>query len=284
MILTLLTNLSQDWLRYARQSPLAQTNLLRAASSEAAVELLQSVAADVVVMELPRLTDDRLADLERLRAVSEDALIVCIAADDLIKRARVEGLASPDIWLPASADADQRNGLLASALETAALRTEMRGMQVGLCPATPVTPTGDGRPPDLDALNRLMGGLSNGFDLDRLLEAFTDAVSQFSQCAGYTLLWEAEDGCLRVRHHRGLRAEIVEGGRLCPTDALPVWYRRNRRVLSLAELADWSDQRLAVRVCREMEIFGGQIALPLMVRGRLAGVLMLGEKALGESY
>ena len=284
MILTLLTNLSQDWLRYARQSPLAQTNLLRAASSEAAVELLQSVAADVVVMELPRLTDDRLADLERLRAVSEDALIVCIAADDLIKRARVEGLASPDIWLPASADADQRNGLLASALETAALRTEMRGMQVGLCPPTPVTPSSDGRPPDLDALNRLMGGLSNGFDLDRLLEAFTDAVSQFSQCAGYTLLWEAEDGCLRVRHHRGLRAEIVEGGRLCPTDALPVWYRRNRRVLSLAELADWSDQRLAVRVCREMEIFGGQIALPLMVRGRLAGVLMLGEKALGESY
>ncbi|HCA47832.1 MAG TPA: hypothetical protein DEP45_10910, partial [Armatimonadetes bacterium] len=197
---------------------------------------------------------------------------------------RVEGLPAPDIWLPASADADHRNGLLASALETAALRTEMRGMQAGLCPATPVVQSSDGRPPDLDALNRLMSGLSSGFDLDRLLEAFTDAVSQFSQCAGYTLLWEAEDGCLRVSRHRGLRAEIVEGGRLSPTDALPMWYRRNRRVLSLAELADWSDQRLAVRVCRELEVFGGQIALPLMVRGRLAGVLMLGEKALGESY
>jgi len=147
-----------------------------------------------------------------------------------------------------------------------------------------VVSEGDARPAELDAFNRLMSGLSGGFDLDRLLDAFTDAISQFSQCASYALLWEGEDGCLQVRYHRGVRAEVVEDARLCPGDALPTWYRRNRRVLTLGELADWSDRRMAVRVRREMEIFGGQIALPLMVRGRLAGVLMLGEKVLGECY
>jgi hypothetical protein len=87
-----------------------------------------------------------------------------------------------------------------------------------------------------------MGGLSGGFDLDRLLDAFADAVSQFSQCAGYALLWEGEDGRLRMSCHRGIRSEVVEDARLGPTDALPGWYRRNRRVLTFAELADWSDR------------------------------------------
>ncbi|HCA46847.1 MAG TPA: hypothetical protein DEP45_05645, partial [Armatimonadetes bacterium] len=92
MILTLLTHLSPDWVRHAQQSPLAQTNLLRAATTEAAMELLQSIAADVVVLELQRLTDERLAELGRLREVAGDALIVCIAADELIRHVRVEGL------------------------------------------------------------------------------------------------------------------------------------------------------------------------------------------------
>ncbi len=284
MIVSILADLSQDWLHSVRQSLLAQATVLRAPSSEAAVELLQSVPADMVVLELPRLTDERLADLERLRSLAEGALLVCIAPNEVAERVRLEGLAAPDIWLPAESSQEQREEILERAVETAGLRAEMDAMQSEMVAGCRVVQSNEGRLADLDAFNRLMSGLSSGFDLDRLLEAFVDAVSQFSQCASYALLWEADDGCLRVRCHRGVRAEVVEGARLCPTDALPVWYRRNRRVLTVAELADWTDRRSAVRVCREMDIFGGQMAMPLMVRGRLAGVFMLGEKVLGEGY
>lgn len=284
MIVAILANLSQDWLHQLQQSALQRATVLRADGPEAAMELMQSVPADLVVVELPRLTDDRLADLRNLRSLTDEAVLVCIAPDEVIERVRLENIPPPDLWLPAGASSEQREEAMARAVETAGLRSEMDAMQSEITNGRQVTASDEGRPADLDAFNRLMGGLSGGFDLDRLLEAFADAVSQFSQCASFALLWEAEDGCLRVHNHRGVRAEVVADARLCPDDALPTWYRRNRRVLTAAELADWPDRRLAVRVSRELELFGGQIALPLMVRGRLAGVLMLGEKVLGESY
>lgn len=284
MIVAILADLSQDWLQHVRNSPLQQATVLRASSPEAATELLQSVPAELIVLELPRLTDERIAHLKRLRSLAEDAVLVCVAPEEVIDRVRLEGIAACDLWLPADAGREQRDDTLARAVETAGLRGEMDAMEREINTGCEVVHSTEGRPADLDAFNRLMGGLSSGFDLDRLLEAFADAVSQFSQCAGYALLWEAEDGCLRIRCHRGVRAEVVEGARLCPTDALPTWYRRNRRVLTVAELADWSDRRLAVRVHRELDLFGARIALPLIVRGRLAGVLMLGDKVLGEGY
>ncbi|MBD3293280.1 MAG: PAS domain S-box protein [Armatimonadia bacterium] len=284
MIVAILANLSQDWLHDVQESALRGATVLRADGPEATRELMQTVPADLVLTELPRLTEDRLRDLRDLRGLADDAVLLCIAPSEVIERVRLERLAEPDLWLTADADEDQRGEVLARAVETARLQGEMDAMQADLDNGCHVSASAEGRPVDLEAFNRLMGGLSSGFDLDRLLEAFTDAVSHFTQCAGYALLWEAEDGCLRVRCHRGVRSEVVEDARLCPDDALPTWYRRNRRVLTCAELGGWSDRRLAVKVSRELELFGGQIALPLMVRGRLAGVLMLGDKVLGEGY
>lgn len=284
MIVAILVDLSQDWLHHMQQSPLQSATMLRAASTEAAGELLQSVPADVLLLELQRITDERVAELQKLSSLADETVLVCIAPEEVIERFKLEELAEPDLWLPAGADRDHRDDVLTHAVETATLRVESGAMNDGVDTGYRVAPEAEGRPPDLGAFNRLMGGLSNGFDLDRLFEALTDAVTQFSQCASYALLWEAEGGCLRVRRHRGVREEVVDGARLCPCDALPKWYRRNRRVLTIAELADWSDRRQAVQVKRELEVLGAQIAFPLMVRGRLAGVLMLGEKMLGESY
>ncbi len=284
MIVAILTDVSPDWLQHLEQSPLREAMVLDASSVEAAGELLQAVQADVVVMELPRVTDERLSALMRLQSMAEDALTLCIAPGQVIEQMRIDEPVSPDLWLESQADAAQRDDVLQRALETITLRQQRDAVEDSMQNGCTVVQGNDGRPAEMEAFNRLMGGLSSGFDLDRLLEAFADAVSQFSQCAGYTLLWEADDGCLEVRYHRGLRAEIAEGARLSSDDALPTWYRRNRRVLTAAELADWDDRQLAAQVRRELDVFGGQIALPLMVRGRLAGVLMLGEKVLGESY
>lgn len=284
MIIAILADLSQEWARHVQNAAGERATILRASEMEAAVELLQSVPAELIVFEMPRLTDERLAAFERLRSLAEDAVIVCIAPDEVIERTRHEGLAAPDLWLRAECGAEDREELLAGAMETAALRSETDGLSGNGRACADVVHNGERPASDLDAFNRLMGGLTGGFDLDRLLEAFADAVSQFSRCASYCLLWEAEEGILRIRCHQSTRAEVVAGARLRPHDALPTWYRRNRRVLTASELSEWEERRQAVQIRREMELFGGQLALPMMVRGRLAGILILGEKVLGESY
>lgn len=284
MIIAILADISKDMARQIEDAVGDLATVLDTPSAESAVELLQSVPAELVIFEMPRLTDDKLSDLQRLKEQSDDAVIICVAPDEVIERTRQEGIEHPDLWLRADCGEDDRQELLAGALETAKLRSETDSLSANGSPGPDVVHSAERKTGDLDAFNRLMSGLTSGFDLDRLLEALVDAVSQFSRCAGYALLWEAEDASLRVRCHQGMRAEVVAGARLRPKDALSTWYRRNRRVLTSSELSQWEDRRKAVQVRRELELFGGQIALPMMVRGRLAGILILGEKVLGESY
>ena len=285
MIVTITANLSQEWGRHLRDSIGDRATVLEAASREAAVELLQSVPADLVVCEITRVTDEQIETLQRVRAQAGEALLVTIAPDEVVERMRLEALAAPDLWIRSDAAVDDRNQLLSQAVETARLRGEMEQIDLSTAQTDSVLRADERRPQSFDAFNRLISGLTGGFDLDRLLDACVDAVSQFIQCASYCLLWEeAADGNLHVHRHRGIRGEVVADGRLSPVDALPTWYRRNRRVLTFAELSGWADRKGAVRVQRELDLFGGQIALPLMVRGRLAGILILGEKVLGERY
>jgi nitrogen-specific signal transduction histidine kinase len=55
-------------------------------------------------------------------------------------------------------------------------------------------------------------------------------------------------------------------------------------VLTRAELAQWTNVARARAIAAELMIFRGQVAVPLAVRGRLCGLLILGEKVVGEPY
>ncbi len=186
-------------------------------------------------------------------------------------------------------------------------------------PAQRPEPAPQTEAPAIDVFRRLMSGFTGGFDLDHLWNAYVDAATQFVQCATYCLLWErtvASNGrndsresrvaskgkgegresllathdsqpataCYTVYAERGVPAEIAESAKLLSTDALPTWCRRNRRVVTAAELPDWPDRPTAVAVKRELDLFCGQVAVPLIVRGRLAGIIIIGEKVLGEGY
>lgn len=284
MTIAVLADVSGEWARLLREAMGDRATLLQAQSPEATVELLQSVPADLIVMEMQKLVQGRMAALERVQQQAPEAVVLCIAPDEVIERVRFEQLPAPDMWLRTEGDPTDREEVLEAALERARLRGEVGEAYDDTERAGVVTEDEADRGSDLKAFRRLMGGVEGGFDLDRLLEAYVDAVTHFIQCASYCLLWERDQGDLAVRCQRGIRSEVVEGARLRPGDALPTWYRRNRRVLTVGELSSWSDRKLAARISREMDLFGAQVALPLMVRGRLAGILMLGERVLGEQY
>lgn len=282
MLIAVLSNISQDWAHCISRVAGDGVSLLQVRSLEATIELLQSVPADLIVVELEEFTEDGLEALAQVRAQAQDAVLACVTPQVVIDRFRREGLEEPAVWVPVEASAADRDGALRQGFELARLRADMAALNAAPT-GIPVTPGAGPANGDIDAFHRLMSGFTGGFDLDRLLEAYVDAVGHFTRCASYCLLWESPEG-LRVRAQRGIPGEVVEGGRLASCDALPTWYRRNRRVLTAGELATWGDRQLAGRVARELALFGGQVALPLMVRGRLAGIMLLGEKVLGASY
>ncbi len=284
MTITVLSNVSADCAQAVRDAVADRAIVLHPGGIEATVELLQSIRADLVVMEVQQFTQTAVRSVANLREHAPDAVLLCIAPDEVIEDFRYEQVTGPDRWVRLSAPAHERDEIVDAALETAEMRAEMAAIERDTT-EPPIIEEGQSRgASDIDAFRRLMGGVAGRFDLDRLLEAYVDAVSHFVKCASYCLLWEDGERHLTVREQRGLRSEIARDARLSRADALPSWYRRNRRVVTSAELASWQDRQLAGRIRREMELFGAQLAVPLMVRGRLAGILMLGEKVLGECY
>lgn len=282
MIATVLSGVGPEWARCIRRAAGGGVSVLQARSLEATVELLQSVPADLIVVGIEEFTQERLEALAGISSQAAEAVLTYVAPRAVIERFRREGIAEPGVWVPVEASTDDRDEALRTAFELARLRADMAALNAGPV-AAPVEPDSGPVAEDIRAFHRLLGGLTGGFDLGRLLDAYVDAIAHFTRCAGYCLLWESAEG-LQVRAQRGVPAEVVEGGRLSSCDALPTWYRRNRRVLTAAELATWPDRQQAGRMARELAIFGGQVALPLIVCGRLAGIMLLGEKVLGASY
>jgi len=286
MVIAVLAHVSHDWARAVMGRMGDSATVLEAASLQGALDLLQSVPANLVVLDLPAITVDRLDAIEAMRERAPSAVFLCIAGSEIIERVRDEQLPAPDLWLDTDRGGREWDHVVAQAIDSARLRADRADLDPPLA-GTARSISGDGgqAPPELAVFHRLMSGVAGGFDLQRLLEAHTDAVVQFCHCAGFCLLWEdGPGGRYSVRLHRGMRPEIVAGARLAPGDALVVWYRRNRRVLTVSELTRWSDHNAAIGIRRELDLFCGQVAVPLVVRGRLAGILILGDKVLGESY
>ncbi len=287
MIVAVLANLRPDWTRMVRERVGADATVLEAASFDGAVDLLQSVPANMVIMDIPVVTAERVEALEAMRDRGGDAIFVGIAPREVIGQIRDEDFAAPDLWIEEDASRHDWDHVVSQALQSARLRADQAEItsSAGDSCRRIVQGEDDHSSPEMTAFHRLMSGVTGGFDLQRLLEAYADAVSQFARCASFCLLWEeGTRGRYGVSAQRGMRPEIVAGGRLLATDGLPAWYRRNRRMISLAELSEWPDHVQAMGMKREMELFGGQVAIPLDVRGRLAGILFLGDKMLGESY
>ncbi len=287
MIVALLADLSRDWAQQVRRHLGEQAVVLEGRGLEATLELLQSVPVDLVITQMPSLVSERLAAHEQMAEHAPSAVFLCIGPEEVIEAVRRDQLPAPDLWLRPSAssadwqqtitDAIERTTLRAASGEPEALLRDdaseiARGIQQQLAP----TP---------DVFHHLMVGFSGGFDLHHLLDVYVDSVTQFAHCATFCLLWEQPaSACYAIHAQRGLREEVQQAARLSPADALPTWYRRNRRVITATELAGWSNHRTALAIKRELDLFGGQLAVPVTVRGRLAGILILGDKVLGDSY
>jgi len=286
MIAVLVTNLSQHWEEQLRRYLKGDAVVLTSRPDEL-LEVVRAVEVELVVFGLESLTASALEQYRSLRAEAKQAVFVCLAPEEIVEQVRTENLFRPDFWLRADSTPADTTELLHQAVTQAEFISEGRSSYL---PKTdPSSPqqrmlAEDSRPAR-QVFEQLLSGLTGGFDRDRLLQAYLKAVVEYVRCGSYCLLWwEDSADCYRVNQTQGLRQQIAASGRLLVKDALPTWYQRNRRVLTRKELVDWPDRRAARGLSREMDFFGGQVVIPLLMGGRLAGLLMLGEQVAGQSY
>jgi signal transduction histidine kinase len=119
---------------------------------------------------------------------------------------------------------------------------------------------------------------ASGFDLRRVLDMFLDALGQLLRPSRSALLLPDEARqAFRVAAHRGLAPQIVASARLSAGDGLGHWLAVQGRP---ARLPDLSEPGLG----RELGLFGGVVAVPLLAHGELVAVLVVGQPIVGGGY
>jgi two-component system, NtrC family, sensor histidine kinase AtoS len=120
--------------------------------------------------------------------------------------------------------------------------------------------------------------LAAGFDLPRTLEMFLDGVNEFLRPSRLALLLPDDDRqTYRVRVHRGLLPQIAEAVRLPVDRGLCHWLAVHGRPARAGDLAD-------IHITRELALFQGTMAVPLLARGELVAVLVVGAPVVRPGY
>lgn len=116
-----------------------------------------------------------------------------------------------------------------------------------------------------------------GFDLPRVLDMFIDAVSELVRPARIAILMADETGDFAVVADRGLAPQVVQAVRLSPAEGLVRWLAAQGRPARLQDVQD-------LEVARELKLVQGVVAVPLLARGQLVAVLVVGPPVLGPGY
>ncbi len=285
MLVVLTSDLSSEWIDRVSSQLADEAMVVPAEGTDAALAIVRRLSVSVVIANMNPLTTQKLLGYTRMAEAAADAVFVCVAPNEVKEQIRVEELFVPDFWLDPDARPTEIAEMLSAAMQKAGLTAGSAAAPVNPTAAHPVAPIPDQPVSDHEVFRRLMSALAGGRDTDRLLSAYVEAAGELIHCASYCLLWREQDAeCLTVKASRGLPPEVVSRGRLLPGDAVASWYHRNCRVLTRDELSDWADAALAADLARELEVFRGRVAVPLMVHGCLDGLLILGEKVIGQPY
>ena len=120
--------------------------------------------------------------------------------------------------------------------------------------------------------------LAAGFDLARMLETFVEAVVELLRPARLAVLLPDTDGkTYRIHAQRGLSPQLAETIRLPADRGLCHWLAIEGRPARGGEFAD-------LQVTRELALLQGTMAVPLLARGELVAVLVVGPPVVRNSY
>jgi len=173
-------------------------------------------------------------------------------------------------------------GVLRHATEKQRLVREVQTLRAqATAPAPPATSGGDASA-DTVALARALKEFTSlfaaGFDLPRVLDMFLNAIGELVRPTRSAILLPDNDGQhYRVVANRGLAAQIVESVRLPAGGGLARWLATQGRPALLGEVAD---QDLA----RTLRLLQSVMAVPLLTRGDLVAILVVGQPVAGGPY
>jgi len=247
---------------------------------------------DIVIIDEFLENTDCVSVFQRMRTLSPDITCILLAVrtdTEMAREIRAKGVY--DIV----AKPFDKNALLAAvdrALERSHLRqriaaAERAPAQMPPLPAVPGVPNGEAslaHPRELqESLRKFLKAVSDVLLPEKLHAPILDAVVEmFAINKAALLLHDEKSQQMRMKAAVGLDSAVLNGYGMIPWTGMISWLRKNDRILNLddPELQVYSEEMLGIK--KELDLLQGRICVPLVVRGRLMGVLVLGKKVTGR--
>jgi nitrogen-specific signal transduction histidine kinase len=272
-VITLLLVSADDTLRRRLEGALEDTSLFVAATDPEAIKQLRMLDIDIAVRPVTARAGGFSEFAERARSASPRTVLVAVTIDD------DDDIEDADFVL----DRDFHDRELRTTLRHAFdKRTVVRELDRLRRDAHSPAASGRETPAETRDSTKLLREFTRvfkaGLDLPRTLETFADAVVELLRPARLALLLPDADGRrYRVRVHRGLTPQVAASARLPADHGLCHWLTVEGRPARAGDLAD-------VQVERELALLQGAMAVPLLARGELVAVLVVGTPVVRSAY
>jgi nitrogen-specific signal transduction histidine kinase len=240
------------------------------ADPASALDHIKRYAIDVVLWATPN-GGNAEEFVRSVREVAPSSVTVVVADGEDEK-------VSADFVLPEVHTHQQLAQVLRRAFERHRLLQEITSLRAQVH-AAPEPRVESAAPPASDRLlKEFTRILAAGFDLPRTLEMFVDGVIELMRPARVALLLpDRQRGTYRVRVHRGLVPQIAESVRLAADRGLGQWLAVEGRPARVGDLSD-------PQVTRDLALLQGAMAVPLLARGDLVAILVVGPPLVRSAY
>src|SRR5258705_2590150 len=267
--------LPEEALRARLLAGLRDHSVFVAQSDAEALKTLRLIDIDVILRGGAGLPQELEAFIARGKEVSPSALTVAIGAPG-------DETAAADFALPLTFGQRELDGALRHVADRLRLTREVAALRSSLTHRGAGAPTGTDQPWEGAAFARVVKEFARacaaGFDLRRALEVFLDAIGELVRPTRMALLLPGADAQeYRVATHRGLAPQIVGSVRLSANQGLVGWLAAQGRPARLVDLTDPD-------VVRELKLLQSVLAVPLLTRGELVGILTVGQPVVGSTY
>jgi len=126
---------------------------------------------------------------------------------------------------------------------------------------------------------------STNFDLQSSLTLFLDAINAFLRPSRVSIMVRhPHSRTFEIRAHQGLVPQVAKQLRLREEEGLPLWLLTEARIIQRYEVEKALHNPVFLEIHREMQALKAVASLPLMVSGKLVGILNLGDRVSGLPY
>jgi signal transduction histidine kinase len=271
-MITLLLVSADEALRRRLEDMLEDLSLFVAVTDVDAIKQLRMVDFDIAVRPRTVRGVSFAQFAATARSASPRTVLIALADDGA-------GADEADFLLDQGADDRALQATLRHAFDKRSLVREVDGLRGGTRRlAVPERETTAETRGGTQLLREFTRVFTAGLDLPRTLETFANAVSEFLRPARLALLMPDADGrTYRVRVPRGLSPQIAASVRLPADRSLCHWLIVEGRPARTDDLSD-------PEAVRELTLLQGSMAVPLLARGELVAVLVIGTPVVGSGY